>query len=376
MKLTIERDTLAPIAAKAAKIVNGNVIPILGCALLTSSKEGLSINATDMDRWAEYTVPAEISKYGSAVVDAVKLAAVLANLPSGTQVEIQHIGEVLTLRCGRATFRFACLDAKDFPAFPASKKTKALTVAGSELARVIRFCGPAVSSEQTRYYLCGLSLEYADGEVTATATDGDQLRSTKVACTSAEPFGPIIIPSCSLSLLAALADAGEIPLLISDRSIEARVAGHRFSSKLIDGTYPDWRGVVPEASDTAIEVDPDALRQAINRVAPLAGEDGKSHAICLRPQIGEPLIAGANGSLSGAIDSIDASINGQPGDLAFRSRYLLSAIDANANETLKIQAHGHATRIDGAEESGDIIVVMRLNQRFPDVAIMDAKDAA
>lgn len=289
MQFTITRNALVSAMATAVRVVERrNTIPILSNALLTADNGGLRIKATDLDIETTVTTACEeIATEGAITVPAVMLNDIAKKLPDGALIRctMDADSDTLTLQSSRSRFRIQTLPASDFPDIAAGEFSHRFTLSGRDLGRLIAKSEFAISTEETRYYLNGIYLHVADVEgkemLTAVATDGHRLARIRTPCPDGASGMPgIIVPRKAVAELARLAkdaEKGEITLEVSQAKIRATTGtGIVFTSKLIDGTFPDYTRVIPSGNDKRAVLDADEFASAIDRVSTVASIRGRA----------------------------------------------------------------------------------------------------
>jgi DNA polymerase-3 subunit beta len=280
MKLVIERATLLRSLAHVQSVVERrNTIPILANVLMEAGDGSLRLTATDMDLAIVESVAAEIAQGGATTAPAHTLYDIVRKLPEGAQVEFAADGDLsqLRLRAGRSTFSLSCLPTADFPLGDGGEFTTEFELSAEELRGLIDRTRFAVSTEETRYYLNGIYFHAFEGDgaktMRAVATDGHRLARVEMPLPSgAEGMPAIIVPRKAVNELRKLIDETTDPVTVSLSETRARFAFDTvvLTTKLIDGTFPDYDRVIPTVSDDdkMLEVDRKTFAEAVDRVSP------------------------------------------------------------------------------------------------------------
>lgn len=280
-----------------------NTVPILSnVALCVADDGGLSIMGTDLDQQAEFTLPAEWAAPGSITVDAVALRDTLKKAKVDS-LTLTFEGARVLITGGRFRFNVSALPVDDFPVMPAPAEPLAFTVPADRLGRDLVAVSPAMSTEETRYYLNGVLAEEREGQFYLVATDGHQLaRVERPAPKGAEGLAGAIIPRRTVAaLIAALKKADDSPLSVEIADDRATIAagGLRLAFKLVDGLFPDWRPAIPGALGDSglqrvglVELEPRLASDSIAKLgkavgAPLSVETGESAALLTCPDFPE-----------------------------------------------------------------------------------------
>ena len=286
MKVTIERSVLLKALGHVHRIVERrNTIPILANVLIEAADGKLALKSTDLDLEASEQVSADVAQNGATTVPAHVIYDIVRKLPDGAQASLETIGDTgqLVLRSGRSRFTLQALPASDFPDLTSGEFSHRFALPAAELKRLIENTQFAISTEETRYYLNGIYLHTVDIGGTpmlrAVATDGHRLARVEAQA----PEGSVGIPGVIVPRKAV----NEVQKLLEDLSqdvtIEISTAKARFqfgdvvlTTKLIDGTFPDYARVIPTGNDKRLVVDKDPFKAAVDRVATLSSERGRA----------------------------------------------------------------------------------------------------
>jgi DNA polymerase III subunit beta len=334
MKLTIERAALLRSLGHVQRVVERrNTIPILSNVLFRAKGDELSLTATDMDLEIVEAVAAEVARAGSATAPAHTLYDIVRKLPDGSQVEIDGgDGGMITLRSGRSQFKLGCLPVEDFPQMSGTDVSHSFMVAAGDLRTLIDRSRFAISTEETRYYLNGIYLHAAKARtggtdipvLRAVATDGHRLARVEMPLPAgAEGIPGVIVPRKTVGEIRNLIDeaASAIEVSMSETKIRFTLDGITLTSKLIDGTYPDYERVIPSGNDKIMEVDAKAFAAAVDRVATISTE--KSRAVKLALDRGSLVLSATSPEAGSAQEEIEVSYDAGPLEIGFNSRYLL-----------------------------------------------------
>src|ERR1700688_245024 len=286
MKVTVERSELLRSLGHVHRVVERrNTIPILANVLIRAEGAGLSLKATDLDLEVIETIAAEASPGGSTTVPAHMFHDIVRKLPEGAQIVLEASGDraVLSIRAGRSRFTLQTLPESDFPDLAAGEMSHSFKLAAADLKRLIDKTQFAISTEETRYYLNGIYLHTAGSGksllLRAVATDGHRLAQVELPLPQGGAGMPgIIIPRKTVGEVQRLIETGE-----GEVGIELSVGKIRFSigdvvltSKLIDGTFPDYARVIPTNNDKSLTVDKKDFEAAVDRVSTVSSERGRA----------------------------------------------------------------------------------------------------
>jgi DNA polymerase III subunit beta len=331
MKITIERAALLRALGHVQSVVERrNTIPILSNVLLKAENGRLSLSATDMDLEIVEVVQAQLAGEGKTTAPAHTLYDIVRKLRDGAQVELEATGDrgAMTLRSGRSTFTLACLPPEDYPVMSGSPLSHEFLLSSQDLKSLIDRTRFAISTEETRYYLNGIYLHAAkSGEVLvlrAVATDGHRLARVELPLPDgAEGMPGVIVPRKTVQELRKLLDETDqsVRVELSDTKIRFDFGDGVLTSKLIDGTFPDYDRVIPVGNDKILEVDNKLFAEAVDRVSTISTE--KSRAVKLKVERGLVELSATSPENGTAIEEIEVSYNAAPIEIGFNSRYLL-----------------------------------------------------
>jgi DNA polymerase-3 subunit beta len=368
MKVTVERAALLKSLGHVHRVVERrNTIPILANVLIRADGSKLSFKATDLDLEITETIAAEVSPGGSTTVPAHMFYEIVRKLPEGTQVVLEGTGDraVLTLRAGRSRFTLQTLPENDFPDLAAGDMTHSFKLAAADLKRLIDKTQFAISTEETRYYLNGIYLHAAGSGKTQTlravATDGHRLAQVEIALPKGAAGMPgIIVPRKTVNEVQRLIEDvdAEISVELSQGKIRFTIGDVVLTSKLIDGTFPDYARVIPSGNDKELVVDKKEFEQAVDRVSTVSSERGR--AVKLSLSSGRLVLSVTNPDSGSATEEIEVEYASDPIDIGFNSRYLLdiaSQIESEA-AVLRLADPGSPTLIEDKDSKGTLYVLM------------------
>ncbi|MDJ0948796.1 MAG: DNA polymerase III subunit beta [Alphaproteobacteria bacterium] len=340
MKLIIERANLLKSLAHVQGVVERrNAIAILSNVLLDAKDARLSLTTTDMDIAMVEEVDAEIVQPGAVTAPALTLYDIVRKLPEGAQIEFDATEDGrMVLRAGRSQFHLSTLPVEDFPVMSEGDLPYRFRIAADDLRSLIDRSRFAMSTEETRYYLNGIYLHAAEGEgqhtLRAVATDGHRLARIEMPLPQgAEGMPGVIVPRKTVAELAKLIDevTEEIEIALSDSKIRFTFDGGVLTSKLIDGTFPDYTRVIPDANDKVLEVDCRDFSQAVDRVSTISTE--KSRAVKLALDDGSLVLSATSPDNGSASEEIGVSYGAEALEIGFNSRYLLDITQQIEGET-------------------------------------------
>jgi len=331
MKLTIERAQLLRTLGHVQSVVERrNTIAILSNVLIRASDGKLALSATDMDLEIAGSVPAQVGGNGTTTAPAHTLYDIVRKLPEGAQVEVTASGDKgsMTVRAGRSVFSLACLPPEDYPLMASGDLPHAFTLAAADLKRLIDRTRFAISTEETRYYLNGIYVHAAKSEgvamLRAVATDGHRLARMELPLPEGASGMPgVIVPRKAVMELRKLLDevSEDVTISLSETKIRFVLADTVLTSKLIDGTFPDYDRVIPTGNDKVLEVVCKDFAAAVDRVSTISTE--KSRAVKLSLERGSLTLSATSPENGTASEEIEARYTASPIEIGFNSRYLL-----------------------------------------------------
>ena len=330
MKLSIERAALLRSMNHVQSVVERrNTIPILSNVLMKADKGVLTLATTDMDLEINESVAAKVSSSGATTAPAHTLHDIIRKLPDGSDVELvlNNEGTQMTVKAGRSQFKLSCLPIADFPELASTKLPNTFSVPAADLRALIDRTKFAMSTEETRYYLNGIYLHEADNDgvkvLRAVATDGHRLARFEMPLPAGAVGMPgIIIPRKAIGELRKLAEdaADTIEISLSETKIRFAFDHIVLTSKLIDGTFPDYQRVIPQGNDKIVEVDPKIFTGAIDRVSTIS--DGKSRAVKIALNGKHMTISASSPEAGSATEELE--VNGDSDiEIGFNAKYLL-----------------------------------------------------
>ncbi|AIB13190.1 DNA polymerase III subunit beta (plasmid) [Azospirillum argentinense] len=359
MNIIIERAALLRSLGHVQSVVERrNTIPILSNVLLRASEGELSLAATDMDLEIVETVPATVTRAGGTTAPAHTLYDIVRKLPDGSQVELDIGGDgtILTLRAGRSQFKLSCLPVDDFPQLSGGDLPHRFDLTAGDLRALVDRTRFAISTEETRYYLNGIYLHAAKAKaggaelpvLRAVATDGHRLARVEMPLPEGAAGIPgVIVPRKTVNEIRKLIDeaADRIELSLSDNKIRFAFDSVVVTSKLIDGTFPDYERVIPVGNDKTMEVDAKLFAAAVDRVATISTE--KSRAVKLSLTRGTLTLSATSPEAGSATEELEVNYQEGPLEIGFNSRYLLDITQ---------QIEGEGARFSLADAASPTIV--------------------
>ncbi len=368
MKILIERSTLLSALGHVTSVVERRTtIPILSNILLSAEDGMLRLKATDLEREVVEETEAEVIEPGSLTVAAHTLHDIVRKLPDGAQISLDLDAEEgrLHLSSGHASFTLQTLPADEFPDLSAEEMTHHFEMSAKDLRRLIEKARFAISTEETRYYLNGIyfhSVE-TDGQkiLRAVATDGHRLAQVDLALPAgAENMPGIIIPRKTIHEIHRLIEDVKPPIKIalSSSKIQFSIGTVVVTSKLIDGTFPDYGRVIPEANDKILNVANDDFAHAVDRVSTISSERGR--AVKLNITSDKVVLTVTNPDGGNATEELNVNYDADPLEIGFNARYLLDITQQLESETVHFMLSdpGSPTMVKDSSDEAALYVLM------------------
>ena len=365
MKATIERSTLLKGLSHVQSVVERrNTIPILSNVLIEATADGtLKLMATDLDLQINESVAAAVDTPGATTVSAHTLFDIARKLPEGSQVQLAAADGKMTIVAGRARFQLGTLPRDDFPVIAEGELPVQFELPAETLKQIIDKTRFAISTEETRYSLNGIFWHVADdGQpvLKAAATDGHRLaRVTLPRPDGAEGMPDIIIPRKCVAELRKLLDEidGSVGVSLSSSKIRFDMGQALLTSKLIDGTFPDYSRVIPTGNDKILRIDPRSFEEGVDRVSTIATEKTRAVKMTLdRDKITLSVTSPENGT---AAEEVPGDYAAQGFDIGFNSRYLLDILG---------QIEGDMVEVHLADASAPTLI--RENDKSPALYVL------
>jgi DNA polymerase-3 subunit beta len=373
MKLTIERAALLKALSHVQSVVERRTtIPILSNVLLRAEGAGpglgkLALSATDMDLEIVERVPGRVEREGRTTAPAHTLYDIVRKLREGAQVELETLGErnEMVLRSGRSTFTLACLPPEDYPVMSAGELPHHFSLSAAELRSLIDRTRFAISTEETRYYLNGIYLHATKNNevpvIRAVATDGHRLARVEITAPEGAAGMPgIIVPRKTVIELRKLVEEGEeeVQVALGETKIRCAIGEAVLTSKLIDGTFPDYDRVIPANNDKILEVECKEFAEAVDRVSTISTE--RSRAVKLAIEQGNLVVSATSPENGTALEELEVRYQSSPMEIGFNSRYLLDITEQIDGEyaQFKMSDAGSPTIVCDREDGSALFVLM------------------
>ncbi len=365
MKFTAAREVLLkPLQAVIGVVERRQTMPILSNVLIIARDGQLSITATDLE--VELVAQAEIDAEtgGEITVSGRKLLDICKALPEGSDIEISLSGEKLSVRSGRSKFNLATLPAAEFPVVEDIKAGQTISVSQEALGRLIEKTHFSMAQQDVRYYLNGMLLETGGQHLRAVATDGHRLALCQVELDGADlEEQQVIVPRKGvLELQRLLTGEGDLNIELGANHIRIQLDGIRFTSKLIDGRFPEYDRVIPKESANELKANRADFRSALQRTAILSNEKYRGIRLVIRDS--GVILQAHNPEQEEAEEELEVEYSGEDIEIGFNVNYLLDALGAVEGDevTLSVQDSNSSCLIrqPGNEDSTFVVMPMRL----------------
>jgi DNA polymerase-3 subunit beta len=368
MRVVIDRSELLRALGHVTSVVERRTtIPILSNVLLKAANGALELKATDLEREVMESTPADVSQPGATTVSAHILHDIVRKLLEGAEVEIKREPERerLTIRAGQSRFALQTLAADDFPDLAAGELPHAFEIASADLRTLIDKTRFAISTEETRYYLNGIFLHPAmrgeEATLRAVATDGHRLAQLDLERPSgAEGMPGVIVPRKTVHELHRLLEAtdGPVEVAVSPAKIRFVIGPITLVSKLIDGTFPDYQRVIPQANDKVLEVSNSDFKAAVDRVSTIASERGRAVKLAIGPE--KVTLSVTNPDGGSATEEVAATYDHPPIEIGFNARYLLDISGQLESDKMlfRLADPGSPTMIRDGDDEQALYVLM------------------
>jgi DNA polymerase-3 subunit beta len=367
MRVRIERANLLKALNHVHRVVERrNTIPILANVLLRADGSELSLKATDLDMEIVDRVPAAVDQAGASTVPAHMLYDIVRKLPDGSEIELDtSSGQTMALKAGRARFSLQMLPDADFPDLNAGELPFAFTLPSEALKRLIDRTQFAISTEETRYYLNGIYFhvigEGGQARLRAVATDGHRLAKAELPAPAGSAGMPgLIVPRKTVGEVQKLIENpdSEVAVALSETKIRFSIGDLVLTSKLIDGTFPDYERVIPKANDKELKVDKADFERAVDRVSTVSSDRGRAVKLSLSE---DKMVLAVNNPDSGsATDELPVEYGSEPMEIGFNSKYLMDIAGqlTTGDAVFRLADSGSPTLIQDAGDADALYVLM------------------
>lgn len=362
MKFTIERtQLLKPLQQVSGALGGRSTLPILGNLLIKVDNGELSITATDLE--VELICRLALSgdfEPGSTTVPSRKFLDICRGLPDTAPIDITLNEERLLIKSGRSRFSLATLPAADFPNIEDWQSEAEVTVTQVELRHLIEKTQFSMANQDVRYYLNGMLFEIDGNTLRSVATDGHRMAVSETALVGEYSQQQVIVPRKGVLELVKLLDRPEenVTLQIGGSNIRANVNEFTFTSKLVDGRFPDYRRVMPQHTNKTLEADCETLRQSFSRAAILSNEKFRGVRVNLADS--EMRITANNPEQEEAEENLDVNYQGEPLEIGFNVSYVLDILNTLKCQTVRLSMSdaNASALVENVDDTSAMYVVM------------------
>jgi len=337
MKVSASRESLlSPLLSVMGVVERRQTMPVLANVLLVARGEKLTVTGTDLEVELVAGAAVTVQQPGDVTVPGRKLMEIIRTLPEKVNVSLTREAERVVVKAGRSRFTLSSLPASEFPVIEEINAKQVIRVPREQFRRLIEKTHFAMAQQDVRYYLNGTMLETSGKTLRAVATDGHRLSLAEATMAgSADPAQQVIVPRKGILELQRILDGeGELELSIGSNHVRAQIGDIRFTSKLIDGKFPEYGRVIPAKPPYAMHAARDVLRQALQRTSILSNEKYRG----VRLTFGKNLltIQAHNPEQEEAEDQLEVTYNGTDLEVGFNVNYLLDALAAIDVETVEV----------------------------------------
>lgn len=363
MKFSISRDTfLRPLQLVVSAVASGRpALPIMGNILIEVKNGLLSLTGTDLE--VELITQIQLQQPaidGIITVPARKLLDICRGLSAPCEITFEVKNERVTIRSGRSRYLLSSLPAIDFPNIESWNSLLELTVQQSEFKKLIEYTQFAMASQDVRYYLNGMYFEASENSLRSVATDGHRLASSAITLAQAIESQSIIVPRKGVLELVKLLDNEQenVTLQIGQNNLRAIIGGFIFTTKLVDGRFPDYRRVIPRDGDKVLLASRESLKQAFTRAAILSNEKFRGVRLTLSENLLQ--ITANNPEREEAEEYLDVSYQSEPLEIGFNVSYVLDVLNTLKSDQVKItfSSSDHSTLIESTDSDDSLYVLM------------------
>lgn len=366
MRFTLQREAfLKPLAQVVNVVERRQTLPVLANFLVQVQNGQLSLTGTDLEVEMVSRIAVEDAQDGETTIPARKLFEIIRALPDSSRITVSQTGDKITVQAGRSRFTLATLPSNDFPSVDEVEATERVAIGEATLKELIERTAFAMAQQDVRYYLNGLLFDLRGDALRTVATDGHRLALCETDL--AKPSGSkrqIIVPRKGVTELQRLLESGdrEIELEVGRSHVRVKRDDVTFTSKLIDGRFPDYEAVIPIGADREVKVDREALRASLQRAAILSNEKYRGIRVEVSP--GNLKISAHNPEQEEAQEEIEADTTVSDLAIGFNVNYLLDALSALRDEEVIIQLRDSNSsalvRESSSEKSRHVVMPLRL----------------
>ena len=362
MKIIINREKLlTPLQQIIGAVERRQTLPILGNVLLRSNSDTLTLTATDLEIEMVSTVASETEGDFQTTLPARKLLDICKALAEDSDIEFTIEENKVTLTSGRSRFTLASLSAKDFPGLDDIEEQQSFAIQQGQFKALLEKTAFAMAQQDVRYYLNGILMEISQDMIKLVATDGHRLALSELKIDlSINETKQLIIPRKAVLELARLLEPGDsaAKIVLSQNHIRVETATLVFTSKLIDGKFPDYNRVIPVDGNKILKVDRESLKRSMSRIAILSNEKYRGIRLTLAP--GNLSIQANNPDQEEAEEELSVNYDESEIEIGFNVTYLIDVLNVLDSEQvyIKLKDSNSSCIISDSEDSSSLYVVM------------------
>lgn len=338
MKLKIQReDLLNPLQQIIGAVEKRQTMPALSNVLLKAGNDSVSLTATDLEIELQATVAMMCDEVGEITVPARKLLDICKALPADSPIHFSVDKEKALVKSGRSRFSLATLPAADFPALDEIESQFSFSIAQNTLRELIDRTSFAMAQQDVRYYLNGLLFEVSSQKIRTVATDGHRLAyAEKDVENNVNDVKQVILPRKGvLELLRLLGDKDDtVTLTLANNHLQVELDATRFTSKLIDGRFPDYNRVMPETGDNLMTANRDLLKQALVRASILSNEKYRGIRLILKENLLK--LEAQNPDQEEADVELEVEYSGEEIEIGFNVTYMLDVMNVSSSDMVQL----------------------------------------
>jgi DNA polymerase-3 subunit beta len=361
MKFNIERERLIrPLSQIAGVVERRQTLPILGNVYMRLEDDSLTLIGTDLETEVTARIDGVQGEPGECTVGARKLYDICRSIPEDTDVEISTKDEKTQVRSQKSRFTLQSLPAAEFPRLEAEDWDVEFELGQEDLKRLLEKTAFAMAQQDVRYYLNGCLLECNGSVVRSVATDGHRLAKSEISLeTGLEGVSQSVVPrKAVLELMRFLQEDQQARVQINPNHARVNGSGWVFTTKLIDGRFPDYQKVIPDSLSTHLIVDRATIHDVLSRISILTNEKFRGVRINLKP--GVMTVSANNPEQEEAVDELPVDYDGQEVEIGFNVGYLIDALKAIETEEVDVglQDPSSSCTLNAPDDPSTLYLVM------------------
>jgi len=366
MKLDIERDQLLkPLSRVSGVVERRQTLPILANVYVKLEDSTLTLIGTDLEVEISESITGVQGKKGEITVTARKLMDICRALPETATINLDTDGSLMTVQAGRSKFSLQTLPSKDFPKIDTDKWEERISLPAKEFRQLLEKTSFSMANQDVRYYLNGLLLEISGDSLRAVATDGHRLAKSDLTLKgNKSDFRQIIVPRKAVMELIRLLQENEdkVVVEVSPNHIRVNTGATIFTSKLIDGRFPDYEAVLSPLLTTVVSVERVPFLECLARTAILTNE--KFRGVRLNVEKSHMLVSAHNPEQEEASDELMIDYDEDAIEIGFNVTYMMDALKALVDEKIELRLRDNNSSCTisspGDENTVYLVMPMRL----------------